>query len=178
MINAPKPEGLNDYYRTYLKFLKEDDLLEALEEQGATAHKLLSQIPAEMEDFRYADGKWMLKEVVGHLCDTERILSYRALRFSKNDLTELPGFDENSYMENSNFHNRTLDDIMIEWKHIRQSTRDLFESMTDEMLDRKGVANKVTVTPRILLYFIIVHGRHHISLIADRYIKMYKKQSV
>jgi uncharacterized damage-inducible protein DinB len=155
--------------------LKGNDLLQELRDQHNDSIKILSAIPADAEEFRYADGKWMLKEVVGHLCDTERILTYRALRFSKKDSTELPGFDENSYMENSNFHSRKLTHILNEWNAVRAATLMMFESMSDEMLDHKGIANKVEVSPRTILYFILVHERHHIGIIADRYMANYKK---
>ena len=101
---------------------------------------------------------------------TERILSYRALRFSRNDTTPLTGFDENEYMSNSNFHSRTLSDILNEWQTIRNATVSLFSSLNEEMADRKGVANNITVTPRIILYFILVHERHHVNLIKERYL--------
>jgi uncharacterized damage-inducible protein DinB len=177
-IKPPSKSELNEYYHSYWKFLKEDDLVDALTNEIEISHDLLSKIPLEAEDFRYAEGKWMLKEVVGHLSDAERILTYRALRFSRNDQTPLTSFDENAFVENSNFHSRRLSDILNEWKTVRAATLSLFSGMTDEMLDRKGIANNATQTPRSLLYFILVHERHHISIINERYLSLLKKTSI
>jgi hypothetical protein len=171
-IAPPAFTDLNDYYQSYWKFLSEGDLLEALRKQTDVSFQMLSNLPAGAEDFRYSAGKWKIKEVAGHLCDTERILSYRALRISRNDQTPLAGFDENNYMVNSNFGSRTLDDIIQEKQAVRNATITLFNSLTPEMADRKGVANGVTVSPRIILYFILVHERHHLNVIKERYLKL------
>ena len=112
----------------------------------------------------------MLKEVIGHLSDTERILSYRALSFARNDKTLLAGFDENNYIDESNFRDRPLKEILKEWNSVRLATLTLFSSMTNDIADRKGNANGQIVTPRIILYFILVHGRHHFQVIKERYL--------
>jgi uncharacterized damage-inducible protein DinB len=169
-MSPPTFEELNDYYKSYWNLLKDDDLLSALTEQGVNTMANLSSLPGEAENFAYADGKWMLKEVIGHLCDTERILSYRALRFARNDKTSLPGFDDNNFTRESNYRDRTLKDIREEWKTVRAATISLFSSMTDEIADRKGDANGVRVSPRVILYFILVHERHHLQVIKERYL--------
>jgi hypothetical protein len=170
MFTKPAIDELSDYYRTYWKYLDNDDMLGELIRQEKEASDFLLSINADKSDYAYEEGKWMLKEVVGHLSDTERILTYRALRFSRNDSTELPGFDENSYMEHSNFRSRHLPEIIDEFISVRKATISLFSSMSDEMLDLKGVANGNTVSPRSLLYFIIGHTRHHLLVIRDRYL--------
>jgi hypothetical protein len=169
-ITPPPFETLNDYYKSYWKYLKEEDLLQALIEQGRSVPQALISVTEADSNFAYAEGKWMLKEVIGHLIDTERILSYRALRFARNDQTPLPGFDENNYMTNSNFRDRTLRDIIDEWKTVREATITLFRFMSEEVLDRSGSANNVAVSPRILLFFIVIHSRHHMQIIKDRYL--------
>ena len=165
----PTFENLNDYYKSYWKYLKDDDILEALKSQGDKTMDWLSSIEADKENYAYLEGKWMVKEVIGHLCDTERILAYRALRFSRNDKTPLTLFDENSFIKESNFRNRSLKNICDEWKTIRAATISLFNSMTDEIADRIGIVNGVRVSPRIVLYFILVHERHHLQVIKDKY---------
>ena len=170
-LTAPTFESLNDYYKSYWKYLKEENILQALADQGESTQKWLTAISGKDETFAYAEGKWMLKEVVGHLCDTERILSYRALRFARNDKTLLSGFDENNFMLESNFRDRTLKDICQEWKSIREATLSLFSYMTDEIADRQGNANGVMVSPRIICFFILVHERHHCGIIRERYLK-------
>ena len=169
-ILAPSFENLNDYYKSYWKYLKEEDVLSALVEQGDTTMKWLNSLPEKAGDYVYAEGKWMIKEVIGHLSDAERILSYRAMRFARNDKTLLPGFDENNFVSESNYRSRTLKDISQEWKTVRSATISLFSSMTDEIADRMGSANDVSVSPRIILYFILCHERHHIEVIKERYL--------
>src|SRR2546423_104704 len=103
MIRTPRADELTLYYQSYLKYIPADaDLLSVIKEQAGITQQFLSSVPKEKESHAYAEGKWTVKEVVGHLCDTERILSCRALRFSRNDKTPLPGFDENTYTPNSN----------------------------------------------------------------------------
>ncbi len=169
-IFPPEASQLNDYYKTYLKYVQNDDMLQALIEEGNRTQEWISTIPSSSEDYAYADGKWMIKEVIGHLCDSERILSYRALRFARNDHTPLAGFDENTYMIQSNFKKRSLRAIADEWRTVRAATISLFSSMDEENIDRKGTANNAIVSPRILLYFILVHEKHHKQVIKDRYL--------
>src|SRR5829696_5322769 len=107
-IYKPSPSELSEYYQSYLSYVPEDDILKALREQKTVIENLIASIPPGKESFRYAEGKWMVKEVVAHLCDTERILPYRALRIARNDKTPLLGYDENSYTPNSNYKDRTL----------------------------------------------------------------------
>src|ERR1051325_11605172 len=97
IVTKPAIDSLSSYYQSYLKFVSEDDLLAALFKQKVSTQEYLKTIPPDRASFAYAPGKWMLKEVIGHLCDTERILTYRALRFSRNDQTPLSGFDETTY---------------------------------------------------------------------------------
>lgn len=169
-ISKPSPSDLSNYYQSYLHYITEDDLLQALKEQKLVIEKFVASVPAAKESFRYAEGKWMLKEVVGHLCDTERILSYRALRIARNDKTSMSGFDENSYTLNSNYKDRTLKNISEELLAVRQSSILLFENMNEEMLDHKGIANNNSVTVRGTLFFIVAHARHHVKVIQEKYL--------
>ncbi|HLG35079.1 MAG TPA: DinB family protein [Bacteroidia bacterium] len=170
-IHKPSPAELSDYYKTYLKYVPEDDLLSALKEQQSTMQSFFNDVSPVKESFRYADGKWMLKEVAGHLCDTERILSYRALRIARNDKLPLHGFDENEYTLNANYGTRSLKNILEEIIAIRQVTILLFQNMNEEMLDRNGTANNSEVSVRGLLFFIVAHARHHMGVIQERYLK-------
>ena len=169
-ISLPSEETLSDYYRTYLKYVPEDDLLSALIEQKTVIENFFSNVPSSKETFQYAEGKWMLKEVAGHLCDTERILSYRALRVSRNDKLPLHGFDENEYARQANYKSRSLKSIEEEFIVARYGTILLFQNMSEEMLGRKGIANDREVTVRVLLFFIVAHTRHHIGVIQERYL--------
>lgn len=168
-ISPPPVNELPEYYSSYRKYLKEEDLLSGLEQQAAEIGFLLS-VSDEHANYRYAEGKWMLKEVVGHLSDSERILAYRALCFSRNEPAPLIAFDEDAYMLNSNFKSRTLKDILQEKSTIRAATLSLFRSMDEVLLDRKGIANNISLTPRIIMYFILAHDRHHLAIIKERYL--------
>jgi len=170
-ISLPSRDSLSDYYKTYLKYISEDDLFKCLIEQRTDLEKFLATISIEKESFQYASGKWMLKEVAGHLCDTERILSYRALRTARNDKLPLQGFDENEYTLQSNYKVRSLKNITEEFLAVRQSTILLFQNMNEEMLDRKGLANENEVTVRAILFFIIAHARHHFKVIQEKYLQ-------
>lgn len=166
----PAYEKLDGYYKTYWKYFQDKDMLISLKDQSTETMSWLESIPFQKESFAYDHGKWMLKEVVGHVCDAERVISYRALCFSRNEKQPLPSFDENDYMRNSNFKDRPLKDILKEWKSVRAASLSLFSSMTEEMLDREGIANNVKVSARIILYFIVVHERHHMKVIRERYL--------
>lgn len=145
-------------------------MLDVLIKEKDVIQKFLQSIPESKASSAYADGKWLLKEVVGHLCDTERILSYRALRISRNDKTPLPGFDENEYTPNSNYKTRSLSNIAEEFKSIRESSITLFNNMNEDMFDRKGITNNSEVCVRNLLFFIVAHERHHLKVIQERYL--------
>lgn len=168
-LAPPVFEDLSDYYKSYREYLPEDDLLSALDAQTEVSVKTIASIPPHLANYSYAPGKWMAKEIVGHLSDTERILTYRALRFSRNDKTELQPFDEDMYLSNSNFRDRSLSDILNEWKSVRAAGKTFFASLNDEMADRKGLVSGNLVSARIILYFIIVHERHHLGVIKERY---------
>ncbi|MCX6291796.1 MAG: DinB family protein [Bacteroidetes bacterium] len=170
MIDKPSPDQLYSYYQTYLRYVPEDDLLEAFISQSTTRRNFLKTISEEKASCSYAEGKWKLKEVVGHLCDTERILSYRALRISRNDQTPLPGFEEDDYVANSNYRKRTLENIAKEYETIRESTISLFKNMSEEMFDRKGTSNRASVSVRDIIFFILAHERHHLLVIQEKYL--------
>ena len=120
--------------------------------------------------FRYDKEKWTIKEFVQHLIDTERILSYRALRFSRNGPSNLQGFDEDWYVENSNGNDRNFNDLLEEFNIIRKSTISLFKSFTDKMLSNFGTVNGSDVTVRALGFIIAGHQMHHLNIIKEKYL--------
>jgi hypothetical protein len=171
MITVPKAEELTSYYQSYLKYIPTNsDLLLLIKEQALSTQQFIVSIPKEKENYAYAEGKWMAKEVIGHLCDTERILSSRAVCFSRNDKTPLPGFDENTYMLNSNYASRSLKNIAEEFAVVRQSSVALFANMNEDMFERKGTANNNSHTVRHMLFFILGHERHHLEVIKEKYL--------
>ena len=170
-IAVPKPEELSTYYQSYLKYLNpEDDLLELIRRQRDETQQFLVSISEERAGFVYAPGKWQLKEVAGHVCDTERIMCYRALRISRKDNTPLQGFDENHYTPASNYNQRTLKNISEELRTVRDATLSLISNFNPEMLDFKGMANDQEISVRGVIYMIYVHQKHHMTIIKDRYL--------
>jgi hypothetical protein len=140
-----------------------------LESQLADTLALLRRVPRDREDFAYADGKWSVKEVVGHLSDSERVFAYRALRFARNDPTELASFDENAWVANADFGRRGLADLVEEFDAVRHATIRLAKSLNADELARRGTANGNGVSVRALFYIIAGHERHHVGLLRERY---------
>lgn len=171
MITAPASGSYAPYYETYIGKLAGRDPLKVLESQVLDFKALLSEVPEEMEEHRYADGKWTIKEVVGHMIDTERIMAFRALCIARGETQSLPGFEENDYVRVANFNRRSLYDLGHEFGFVRESTIALFKSLSEEDLDRVGTANNKPVTARALLYIIAGHHIHHDSVLRDRYLK-------
>ncbi len=118
---------------------------------------------------RYAPGKWSVKQVVGHLCDGERVFAYRALRFARADRTPLPGFDETLWVPEGNFDARPIDDLALEYRAVRSASIALFASLAPEALARIGVANDTPMSVRALAWTIAGHELHHRGLLIERY---------
>ena len=148
------------------------DVLQALRISGYRTMELIHSIPEAKSDFRYTEGKWSVREVLCHMMDAERIFGYRALRFARNDRTELPGFDEKEYALQLNATGRSLTQIGDEMQHLRTSTVDLFESFTEEMLKRKGSANKSELSVLALGIIIAGHETHHCKILRERYLNV------
>ncbi|NEW79869.1 MAG: DinB family protein [Gelidibacter sp.] len=160
----------NPHYKHYILELENVDLFEILTTSAEELLETVKDLSEEKLVFRYAEGKWTIKELVQHLIDTERIMSYRALRFSRNDATELQGFDENWYVENSNGNNRNFNDLVEEFTCTRRASISLFKSFTQEMLTLSGTANESDVTVRALGFIIAGHQVHHLKIIKERYL--------
>ncbi|SDX77453.1 DinB superfamily protein [Lutibacter oricola] len=158
------------FYSDYIKALGEVDLRKVLKSSLKDLNKTIKNLPEEKLLFKYAEGKWTIKELLQHIIDTERILSYRALRFSRNDASDLPGFDENWYVANSNGNERSITDLLDEFKFVRKSTLALFKSFTSEMFTKTGTANGSDMTVRALGFIIAGHQTHHLNIIKERYL--------
>ena len=121
-------------------------------------------------DFAYAPGKWTIKQVVGHICDAERIFAYRALRFARGDVAPLPGFDENAWMPAARFDARPLGDLAAELDAVRRATLALLRTFDADALARRGTANNKEISVRALAYVIAGHERHHVGILRERYL--------
>ena len=170
MNTSPDPNTLPPFYKGYVDLVRHMDLSEALYNSGITTFELIKSIPEEKGEFRYAPGKWSIKELLNHVLDAERIFCYRALRFSRMDSTPLPGFEENDYAPNANAHARSLNAFADELARLRATTIDLFSSFTPEMLQQKGAANNSTISVINLGYVIAGHETHHRNILTERYL--------
>src|SRR5215813_1837221 len=157
------------YYGTYISLVTTDDILGALESQQLQTSQLLAPRTERDGNFRYAPGKWSIKEVVGHLSDSERIFSYRALRIARGDQTPLPGFEQDDYIKNGNFAEQSLADLVQEYGLVRVATLALLRSFNAEAWVRRGTASDKPVTVRALAFIIAGHELHHRELLKERY---------
>jgi uncharacterized damage-inducible protein DinB len=170
MIHRPSIEETTGYQRTYIDQVEGNDMFEALSKNTAETLELINSIAPEKADYRYADGKWSVKEVLGHIIDTERIFAFRALAFLRKDKSELPGFEEGDYVANYDMRQRSLNDLREEYDVVRKSTILLLNNAGSDHLDFKGKANGLDVSARILGWMIAGHNIHHNKVIRERYL--------
>ncbi len=168
-IPRPKPDEYPSHYQRYIDRVPDGDLLAHLERQTRETRALLSPLDPERARFRYAEGKWSITEVVGHIADAERIFAYRALCFARGDATPLPGFDENAYVPAARFDRRSLADVLDEATAVRAASVALLRSLDGPDLARRGVANEKTISVGALAYVIAGHELHHLQVLRERY---------
>jgi hypothetical protein len=169
-ISRPRPGEYSAYFDRYLGLLPDGDALGILRTQVEATSALLLALPPQRGEHRYAPGKWSVKEVIGHVIDTERVFSYRALRFSRNDATPLHGFEQDEYVAHGRFDARTVQDLVGELRAVRAASITLFEGMSVEMLSRRGVASGAELTVRAVPWIVAGHERHHIAILRERYL--------
>ncbi len=161
-----------EYFNYYINLVKKEDLNVTLilELTHKSTNELLDLISDDKGIYTYAEGKWTIKELLAHIIDTERIFCNRAIRFARNDKTELPGFDHDLYVKNSSANKRGISEIIKEFNLVREATIALFNSFTEEMLNRSGKANGNDLTVLAIGYIIAGHEQHHINVIKERYL--------
>lgn len=159
------------HYATYINQVSSEyTLVEELEISVHRLIKFVQNIPLDKFDYRYAEGKWTIKDIIQHLIDAERIFAYRALRFARNDKTSLPGFEENDYVDEANAGTRSIQDLLSELAVVRQGTLSMFKSFSNEALMRKGIASNNPISVRALGFVIIGHQNHHQRVFQERYL--------
>jgi len=171
MNTSPDFNTLPEFYKNYVMQVHDKNMLDALRTSGTLTAGLVLAIPEELGQYRYAPGKWSIKELICHMMDAERIFAYRALRFSRKDETPLSGFEENDYAPQANASGRTLKQIADEMERLRATTNDLYNSFTGDMLLRSGSANNTTISVLNLGYIIAGHETHHRTILQQRYLK-------
>jgi uncharacterized damage-inducible protein DinB len=170
-IEKPREGEYAPYTIRYIGLLPDDELvLQHLEDNLKATSDFILSLPEEKLTSRYAEGKWTIKEILLHIIDDERIYAYRALRFARNDKTELPGFEQDDYAAHSGANRRHIKDILKEFAAVRQSTISLFEGLDREALVRVGVADGKVMSVRAAAYHIAGHELCHINIIKERYL--------
>lgn len=167
-MNQPQPNEYSGHVKTYISLVS-GDVIELLQRQATTFPELISSL-AEKADYAYAPGKWTIKEIVGHVIDTERIFVYRMTAFARAEQAALPGFEQDDYVTNASFRNRSLSDLIEEFTLLRKANLYFFRSLSEEELDRSGIASDRNISVRAILYATAGHLIHHTQIIKERYI--------
>ena len=167
-VGRPDLSEYAPFYAGYIERVTEEPLV-ALEQQRDTTAALLRRIPASSSGHRYAEDKWTVRDMIGHMADAERIMSYRALRIARGDGTPLPGFDEVAYAKVAGADARSWNDLVQELAVVRAATLALFRSFDGDAWRRAGVANGATISVRALGHIIVGHERHHLHILQSRY---------
>ena len=160
-----------EYYHKYINLAISDDLKTALEKHQIELISFLKDIPKKKWNYRYAEGKWSIKEVVQHIIDAERVFTYRALRFARKDQTPLPSFDENIFAANSKADDRSKKDLLKELKAVQASSAQMFESFDEEQLNQSGIASEKSTYVKGITYIVFGHSLHHKNILKERYLK-------
>ena len=158
------------FYHNYINQVKEANVKDAIAINTKTVIPFLKTIPDDKWNYRYAEGKWSLKEMLQHIIDADRIFSYRALCFARGEAASLPGFDENAYAAVSKADQRSRSDLMDEFETLRKSIEQLFASFDAEQLDAKGIANNNYISVNAIGFIIPGHVQHHVNVIKERYL--------
>lgn len=170
MIQRPSTEEYNAYYEQYIGLVGEGSVTELLAKQLASTTELLSDIPEDQANYRYAEEKWTLKEVIGHISDNERVMSYRLLRAARGDQTPLAGYEQDDFMNGASFQEWTLSQIIEDYISVRRATLTLLRGLTEAASLRVGVANGSNISARALAYIIAGHELHHLKILQDKYL--------
>jgi hypothetical protein len=168
-IQRPDPSEYDPFYRGYVALVPDGDLLDLLRQQGGETVTLLRGVGEERSTFRYAPGKWSIRELVGHVTDAERVFTYRALSFARGAESPLPSFDEQRWAEVSNATNRLLEDLIDDDIAVPTATLALFRGFTPPDFARAGTASDARVTVRALAYITAGHERHHVRVLREKY---------
>lgn len=170
-MTRPTPSEYHTFYNGYIQQVPDGNFLQLLKENTLEVKSFFSSIKKEKHDYRYQPGKWTIKQILLHIADTERVMSYRALTVSRGDVNaELPGMDENVFAANASVIGRTVDDLLHEFSVIREATTLLFGYMTEEQSRLQGKVLGHVITPRALGYIIIGHNMHHMIVVRQKYL--------
>ena len=164
----PKPEEHAPMMGNYIKLVADTDIISTLEQQNTTVFDLFNNLTEEKAMYAYGPDKWTLKQVIGHLIDAERTFAYRAYAFSRGQ-NELPGFDENTYVERGGFNARSVQDLAAEFKAVRISNLYFIRALSAEQLTTIAISNNIPTSVRALVYVMAGHVQHHLNIVNERY---------
>lgn len=169
----PKPvAGEHDpYFSTYIDRLEGENLMTELELQVGELIELCGDLSEAEARFRYGPDKWSIKEVLGHLIDTERVFAFRALWFARGETAALPGFDQDEFVRQAEFNRRSLASLLAEFGDVRRSNLDLLSSFLDKDWERSGISNDAKLSVRAIGYILAGHVIHHLEILRERYLR-------
>jgi hypothetical protein len=170
-VTIPRPEAAEaaTFYHGYIAKVAGENIGEQLRQQLEDLEQLLKDVGDQAALFRYAPGKWSIKEIMGHLADAERIFAYRLMRIGRGDSTPLPGFDEKDYVAAGNFDERPLSSLVEEFRAARVSTLELVKGLPHSGWSRRGEASGKPISTRALAYIVVGHVTHHVGVLRERY---------
>ncbi len=166
----PKENEYKPFYSDYIANVKDENVIEFQKNQLERVKELFNSVDENNGSYAYAEGKWTIKEILGHLADTERILAYRALCFARGEKQILPGFEEDEYVQEGFFNKRTIKDLLEEFAALREANIVMFQSFPDEILMRRGKASSSEFTVNALQYIIPGHVEHHLKILTEKYL--------
>jgi len=169
-MNRPETSEYDPYYERYISLVADSDIIGVLGAQPTRLQDIFTAMPEEKGEFRYAEGKWSIKELVGHLIDGERMFAYRLFRISRADETPIEGFEQDGYIENAYSNSRSFADLLEEFSLLRRANLMLVKNLTDAGWARIGTANNVKISARALIYIMAGHIEHHLGILKERYL--------
>jgi uncharacterized damage-inducible protein DinB len=169
-VSRPETDEFDSYYERYVSLVADGDIISTLANQVSETRNLLAEIDAEKADFRYADGKWNVKELVGHMIDTERIFAYRALRIARGDQTPIEGYEQDDYIKNAEFAECDLVNLAEEFQLVRRANILMFQNLSEAAWHRRGTANEREISVRALAYICAGHEIYHRDILKQRYL--------
>lgn len=170
IMNRPETSEYDPYYEGYVSLVADSDIIGTLGAQPTRLQDIFTAMPEEKGEFRYAEGKWSIKELLGHLIDGERMFAYRTFRISRGDETPIEGFEQDGYIENAHSNDRSFADLLDEFSLLRRANMIFFKNLTDDAWLRVGTANNVKVSVRALVYIMAGHIEHHLNILRERYL--------
>lgn len=169
-MKKPTPTDYPDFYQKYINEVIDEEIINYLSNQIDFVENFFTEIGEEKAKHRYAEGKWSIKEILGHINDCERLFAARALHFARDEKQNQIGFDEDNYVKSANFDDLPLAQLLEDFKLMRNSTLSLFNTFNETMWSREGIANGVKFSVASIAYIIAGHFEHHIKVIKERYL--------